>query len=108
MSETDAIPEFKKSVGAGGDVGIASMSALTSGPGIKSMGEVLAIVLVAVFIIGGAEVLLNIFAGAAIRAAQAERDRCRARHRLPVHPAASRATRWSSCSSASASAPWSG
>ncbi len=38
------------------------MSALTSGPGIKSMGEVLAIVLVAVFIIGGTEVLLNIFA----------------------------------------------
>ena len=61
MSDTDAIPEFKAKHGAAGDVGITNMSALTSGPGIKSMREVLAIVLVAVVIIGGTELLLNIF-----------------------------------------------
>ena len=38
------------------------MSALTSGPGIKSIGEVMAIVLVAVIMIGGTELLLHIFA----------------------------------------------
>ena len=60
MSETDAIPEFKQAR-AGGDVGIAGgMSSLASGPGIRSMGEVLAIIAVAVFIIGGTELLLNL------------------------------------------------
>ena len=62
MSDTDAIPEFKGGPGAAGEIGIANMSALTSGPGIKSMGEVLAIVLVAVIVIGGTELLLHIFA----------------------------------------------
>ena len=62
MSETDAIPEFKAKAGGAGDVGITNMSALTSGPGIKSMREVLAIVLVAVIVIGGTELLLHIFA----------------------------------------------
>ena len=63
MSETDAIPEFKRGAGAPGEVGISGgMSALAAGPGIRSMGEVLAIVAVAVFIIGGTELLLNIFA----------------------------------------------
>ena len=38
------------------------MSALTSGPGIKSIREVIAIVLVAVIVIGGTELLLHIFA----------------------------------------------
>ncbi len=61
MSETDAIPEFKPKSGGGGDVGITNMSALTSGPGIKSTGEVLAIVLVAVIVIGGGEALLHFF-----------------------------------------------
>ena len=61
MSETDAIPEFKQAR-AGSDVGIAGgMSSLASGPGIRSMGEVLAIIAVAVFIIGGTELLLNLF-----------------------------------------------
>lgn len=61
MSETDAIPEFKQAR-AGGDIGIAGgMSSLASGPGIRSMGEVLAIIVVAVFIIGGTELLLNLF-----------------------------------------------
>ena len=62
MSETDAIPEFKRA-GPRNEVGLAGgMSALAAGPGIRSMGEVLAIVLVAVVIIGGTELLLNIFA----------------------------------------------
>ena len=62
MSETDAIPEFKAKAGGAGDLGITNMSALTSGPGIKSMREVMAIVLVAVIVIGGTELLLNVFA----------------------------------------------
>lgn len=62
MSETDAIPEFKKA-GAGSEVGISGgMSALAAGPGIRSAGEVLAIIAVAVFIVGGTELLLNLFA----------------------------------------------
>jgi NitT/TauT family transport system permease protein len=62
MDNTDAIPEFNKAKpGVGGDVGVANMSALTSGPGIKSMREVLAILLVAVVVIGGTELLLNLF-----------------------------------------------
>lgn len=60
MSETDAIPEFRTKSGSG-DVGIANMSALASGPGIRTFGEVLAIALVAVVVIGGAELALGIF-----------------------------------------------
>ncbi len=61
MSNTDAIPEFKAKPGDGQDVGIANLSAFSSGPGIKSMAEVLAIVVVAVILIGGAELLLGFF-----------------------------------------------
>lgn len=61
MAENDAIPEFNKAGGAGGDVGVANMSALAAGPGIKSLSDVLIIAAVAVVIIGGAEILLNIF-----------------------------------------------
>jgi NitT/TauT family transport system permease protein len=61
LSETDAIPEFRAKTGGGGDVGISNMSALTSGPGIRSIGEVIAIVMVAVVVIGGTELLLNLF-----------------------------------------------
>jgi NitT/TauT family transport system permease protein len=62
LSDTDAIPEFKaKSGGDGQDVGITNLSAFSSGPGIKSMAEVLAIIVVAVIIIGGAELLLGFF-----------------------------------------------
>ncbi len=61
MSETDAIPEFKRSAGSG-EVGISGgMSALAAGPGIRSLGEVLAILLVAVIVIGGTELLLILF-----------------------------------------------
>jgi NitT/TauT family transport system permease protein len=61
LSNTDAIPEFKAKPGDGQDVGIANLSAFSSGPGIRSMAEVLAIVVVAVVIIGGAELLLGLF-----------------------------------------------
>src|SRR5262249_37162530 len=61
MSETDAIPEFNKAKAGSSEVGVTNMSALTSGPGIRSMREVIAIVLVAVVVIGGTEILLNAF-----------------------------------------------
>ncbi|MEQ1768821.1 MAG: ABC transporter permease [Devosia sp.] len=61
MSETDAIPEFKRA-SAAGEGGIAGgMSSLTAGPGIRSMREVLAIIAVAVIIIGGTQLLLTVF-----------------------------------------------
>src|SRR5688572_21510654 len=63
MDETDAIPEFNKAksgvVSSG--VGVTNMSALAAGPGIRSMREVLAIILVAVVVIGGTEIALNVF-----------------------------------------------
>jgi NitT/TauT family transport system permease protein len=63
MSDTDAIPQFKRQRGGGTEIGVAGgMSALAAGPGIRSVREVLAIVLVAVIIIGGTELLLNLFA----------------------------------------------
>lgn len=60
MSEKDAIPEFKAKPGSSSDVGITNMSALTSVPGIKTTGEVVAVVLVAVIVIGGMELLLGL------------------------------------------------
>lgn len=59
MSETDTIPDFRAS--NGGDLGISNMSALAAGPGIRSLGEVLAIALVAVAVIGGTELALGMF-----------------------------------------------
>ena len=62
MSGTDAIPEFKKT-GVSTDVGITGgMSALAAGPGIRSLGEVLAIIAVAVVIVGGTELMIHLFA----------------------------------------------
>jgi NitT/TauT family transport system permease protein len=61
LSDTDAIPEFKAKPGHGQDVGVANLSAFSSGPGIRSTAEVLTIVAIAVVIIGGAEILLNVF-----------------------------------------------
>ena len=61
MAETDAIPEFSKSKSVSGDVGVANMSALAAGPGIKSAREVVAILLVAVVVIGGTELALRVF-----------------------------------------------
>ena len=61
MSNTDAIPEFKKASKA--DVGISGgMSALAAGPGIRSLREVIAIIIVALVIIGGTELMLHLFA----------------------------------------------
>jgi NitT/TauT family transport system permease protein len=62
VSDTDAIPEFKpRSSDAAHDVGITNLTAFSSGPGIRSMAEVLAIVMLAVVIIGGTEIALHIF-----------------------------------------------
>jgi NitT/TauT family transport system permease protein len=61
LTDTDAIPEFKRAP-ASGEVGIAGgMSSLAAGPGKRSLAEVLAIIAVAVFIIGGTELLLTLF-----------------------------------------------
>ena len=62
MSNSDAIPEFGKTSAGSGEVGVANMSALTAGPGINSFRDVAIIVAVAVVVIGGIELLLNIFA----------------------------------------------
>ena len=63
MDNSDAITDFSKSpAGGSGELGVANMSALTSGPGIKSFRDVAIIALVAVVVIGGIELLLNIFA----------------------------------------------
>jgi NitT/TauT family transport system permease protein len=58
----DNIPNFEKTGGHGGEeVGLSNWSALTSGPGVRSWLEAGAIALVAVVIIGGAELLLRAF-----------------------------------------------
>ena len=51
MNNSDAIPDFSKAPAGGGEVGVANMSALTAGPGIKSFRDVLIIALVAVVVI---------------------------------------------------------
>jgi NitT/TauT family transport system permease protein len=56
----DKIPSFEKhGDGAGGEVSLSNWSALTSGAGIRTWAEILAIVAVAVIIIGGTELLLR-------------------------------------------------
>ena len=57
----DQIPTFEKGDKAVQEVGLSNWSALTSGPGIRTWLEVAAIALVAVVIIGGAELLLRLF-----------------------------------------------
>jgi NitT/TauT family transport system permease protein len=61
MSNSDAIPEFRAKSGDSQDVGITNLSAFSAGPGVKSMAEVMAIIILAITIIGGAEILLNVF-----------------------------------------------
>ena len=51
----DKIPEFGGSDAADQSVGVANMSALAAGTGRRTTGEIIAIILVAVIIIGGAE-----------------------------------------------------
>lgn len=59
----DNIPEFGKKTGAGdSQVGVANMSALSAGSGARTVWEIAAIVLVAVVIIGGAEIALRLLA----------------------------------------------
>ena len=106
MDNTDAIPEFNKQKSAGGasEVGVTNMSALTSGPGIKSMREVLAIILVAVVVIGGTESALTVFAGAAVHLAQSPASSPWRWSPTSTSSCRTSAIRWSSCSRASASA----
>lgn len=59
MASSEAIPDFKHSPDGGG--GVSSMSGLAAGPGIKSAREAAIIALVAVIVIGGAELLLLAF-----------------------------------------------
>jgi hypothetical protein len=56
----DQIPTFEKGDKAAQEVGLSNWSALTSGPGVRTWLEVAAIALVAVAIIGGAELLLRL------------------------------------------------
>lgn len=55
----DQIPEFSKDDKGDQSVGLTNLSAFASGPGIRSIGEVLAIISVAVVIIGGAEIAIR-------------------------------------------------
>jgi NitT/TauT family transport system permease protein len=64
MSEArlrDEIPSFEKGHDGGSEVGLSNWSALTAGSGIRTWAEVGAIALVAVIIVGGAELLLRLF-----------------------------------------------
>lgn len=59
---SDAIPEFQKAkAGDGRDVSLTNLSAFSSGPGVKSVWEVAAILAVAVVVIGGLEFALRFF-----------------------------------------------
>jgi NitT/TauT family transport system permease protein len=57
----DTIPTFEHRADGADEVDISNWSALVSGRGIRTWAEVLAIVLVAVVIIGGTEILLRAF-----------------------------------------------
>src|SRR5215469_4865192 len=57
----DEIPTFEKTASTASEVGLSNWSALTSGPGVRSWIEAATIALVAVIIVGGAEVLLRVF-----------------------------------------------
>lgn len=62
MNGPDAIPEFRKSASSEGhEVGLTNLSAFSGGFGIKSTAEVVAILAVAVVVIGGVEMALRIF-----------------------------------------------
>jgi NitT/TauT family transport system permease protein len=62
MDDTDAIPEFSRAkAGMGSDLGVTNLSALTAGPGIRSAREVLAIIAIAVVVIGSTELALRAF-----------------------------------------------
>jgi NitT/TauT family transport system permease protein len=56
----DKIPEFGGAKGSGNrSVDLTNLSAFSAGPGIRTAGEVIAIIMVAVIVIGGAEFLVR-------------------------------------------------
>ncbi len=57
----DKIPEFGKTKEGDQSVGLTNLSAFASGPGIKTFGEVAAIIAVAVIIIGGVELAVRLY-----------------------------------------------
>ncbi len=58
----DKIPTFdKKGAQRAGDVSLANWSALTSGPGVRTWVEIVAILLVAVIVIGATELWISVF-----------------------------------------------
>jgi len=62
VSDTDAIPEFGKSKpGEGDKVSITNLSAFSSAVGGTSRLEVMAIIAVAIIVVGGAEIALRAF-----------------------------------------------
>ena len=62
MTDFDAIPEFKPGAASESEIGVSAISsALAGGSGAKSAREILAIVLVAIVIIGATQVLLTAF-----------------------------------------------
>src|SRR5690606_32933465 len=62
MDGSDAIPEFRKSrPGEGDGVTLTNLSAFSGGSGRKSAAEIVAIIAVAVIIIGGIELALRVF-----------------------------------------------
>ncbi len=60
-NKSDTIPSFGEAANNKGQRSVSSTGGLGGGLGIHSMAEVLAIIAVAVIIIGGAEVLLRVF-----------------------------------------------
>ena len=54
----DITPEFRK--GDAGQVGITNLSAFAQGAGARTRNEVLAIVAVAIIVVGGLEMLLRV------------------------------------------------
>lgn len=56
----DKIPEFGSDDGAGQSVDVTNLSAFTAGTGRRTAGEIVAIIMVAVVIIGGAELWIRL------------------------------------------------
>ena len=86
------IPTFEQPAHAGeGEVDITNLSALTAAlGGIRTWAEIGAIVLFAVLVVGGTELLLRVLRGAALHHADPVPDRRRADPRLPPDRAAHR------------------
>jgi NitT/TauT family transport system permease protein len=61
VNGSDTIPEFRNARGEAEEVGLTNLSAFASGSGARSAAEILAIIAVAVIIIGGTEIALRVF-----------------------------------------------